>query len=80
MVETKHNGPCCTVIIKMKNEKPLILFLSTLNVISGNSEIFLLLSVGLPRKISELPSADQRKMRDHSIRIFLRCDTVEFGR
>jgi len=71
-----------TLVIKMKNEKPLILLLSILNIISGNSEIFffLLLSLGLPRKFSELQSADQRKTRDHSIRIFLRCDAVEFGR
>jgi len=29
-----------TLVIKMKNEKPLILLLSILNIISGNSEIF----------------------------------------
>lgn len=40
MVETKHYGPCSKVVIKMKNKKPLILFLSTRNVISRNSDFF----------------------------------------
>jgi len=40
MVETKHSGPCSRVVIKMKNEKHLILFLRILNVISGKFRDF----------------------------------------
>jgi hypothetical protein len=77
MVKTKHSGCCSTVVIKTKNEKHLILFLRTLKFISGNFRVFFIFILGATRKFSELPSADQRKTRDHFVWVF--CDVTPWN-